>query len=213
MLTVLTTGAGVIGNSQATLDDLAAFAGAEGLPSPPSLAAWLGTTERLSPAGPTERQIRRPSWSSARSKLARTTCSCSTSGNELIQRLGSAAPSLLIIGHAAGNASRCSTCSTICALLREASSKISNLHRRSAGRPSRERSRCPLPDLFEGFGLPLIEALARSTPVIASDLPVFREIGEGVPDCLDPLARLRGKKRSWTIGTERPARRSKRKRL
>ena len=29
---------------------------------------------------------------------------------------------------------------------------------------------------FEGFGLPVIEALARGVPVIASDIPVFREV-------------------------------------
>lgn len=29
----------------------------------------------------------------------------------------------------------------------------------------------------EGFGLPIVEALASDTPVIASDIPVFREIG------------------------------------
>lgn len=30
--------------------------------------------------------------------------------------------------------------------------------------------------LAEGFGLPVVEALARGTPVIASDIPVFREV-------------------------------------
>ncbi len=39
----------------------------------------------------------------------------------------------------------------------------------------------------EGFGLPLIESLMRGTPVIASDIPVFREIGGGFCDYFDPL--------------------------
>jgi glycosyltransferase involved in cell wall biosynthesis len=34
-----------------------------------------------------------------------------------------------------------------------------------------------LPSRDEGFGLPVIEALAAGTPVVASDLPVLREIG------------------------------------
>ncbi len=43
-----------------------------------------------------------------------------------------------------------------------------------------------LPSLAEGFGLPLVEALAMSVPVIASDIPVFREIGQAVPQLVDP---------------------------
>lgn len=43
------------------------------------------------------------------------------------------------------------------------------------------------PSFAEGYGLPLVEALTLGTPVIASDLPVFREVGQGVPDFLDPL--------------------------
>lgn len=35
------------------------------------------------------------------------------------------------------------------------------------------------PSLLEGFGLPILEALACGTPVVASDLPVFAEIGGG----------------------------------
>jgi glycosyltransferase involved in cell wall biosynthesis len=43
------------------------------------------------------------------------------------------------------------------------------------------------PTFAEGYGLPLIEALTQGTPVIASDLPVFREIAGEVPEYLDPL--------------------------
>ncbi|MEM9097126.1 MAG: glycosyltransferase [Pseudomonadota bacterium] len=42
------------------------------------------------------------------------------------------------------------------------------------------------PSYVEGYGLPLAEALALGTPVIASDLPAFREIAGEVPDYLAP---------------------------
>ena len=43
------------------------------------------------------------------------------------------------------------------------------------------------PSFAEGFGLPLCEALTTGLPVIASNLEVFREIAEDVPDYADPL--------------------------
>ncbi len=46
------------------------------------------------------------------------------------------------------------------------------------------------PSFAEGFGLPLVEALAAGVPVICSDIPVFREIGGGIPDYVDPLDQL-----------------------
>jgi glycosyltransferase involved in cell wall biosynthesis len=44
-----------------------------------------------------------------------------------------------------------------------------------------------MPTFAEGFGLPLAEALAAGVPVIASDLPVFREIAGDIPEYVDPL--------------------------
>src|SRR5256712_7674815 len=43
-----------------------------------------------------------------------------------------------------------------------------------------------LPSKAEGFGLPVIEAMACGVPVICSDLPVLREIADGVAIFCDP---------------------------
>lgn len=43
------------------------------------------------------------------------------------------------------------------------------------------------PSFVEGFGLPLVEALQLSTPVIASNLAVFKELAGDIPDYADPI--------------------------
>ncbi len=42
------------------------------------------------------------------------------------------------------------------------------------------------PSLYEGFGLPLVEAMAAETPVICSEIPVFREVAGEAATLLDP---------------------------
>jgi glycosyltransferase involved in cell wall biosynthesis len=38
----------------------------------------------------------------------------------------------------------------------------------------------------EGYGLPMIEAMAAGTPVVASDIPIFREVSGGAALLVDP---------------------------
>ena len=45
-----------------------------------------------------------------------------------------------------------------------------------------------MPSFAEGFGVPIIEALAANTPVLCSDIPVFREVARELADYFDPFS-------------------------
>jgi glycosyltransferase involved in cell wall biosynthesis len=66
-----------------------------------------------------------------------------------------------------------------------------------------------IPSLFEGFGLPVLEAMSRGCPVISSDLPVLHEVGGDAPvyvDARDPDALARRIRELLADPAERQAR-------
>lgn len=52
----------------------------------------------------------------------------------------------------------------------------------------RKASLVVYPSLYEGFGLPVLEALASATPAVVSDIEVFRELFNGSVTFVDPLS-------------------------
>lgn len=44
------------------------------------------------------------------------------------------------------------------------------------------------PSLYEGFGIPLLEAMSQSVPVAASDIPSLREVGGEAAEYFDPTS-------------------------
>lgn len=186
MRTVLESAAGVIANSAATRDALNEFAGLERHPAPPCQVAWLAAPEMVAPAALPA--VNRPTFVMIGTIEGRKNHLLLLHlWEKLAKELGSATPRLVLIGQRGWEADE------VFALL-DRSPRLKGY--------VRELGRCDdatmfgwldqarallMPSFIEGFGIPVIEALQRGVPVIASDLPVFREIAGEIPLYLDPL--------------------------
>lgn len=100
---------------------------------------------------------------------------------------GAAAPRLVVVGRRGWENENVldmlERCAALDGLVREAGT----LPDREVASLLRGARALLFPSFAEGFGLPLAEALALGVPVVASDLPALREVGQHVPDYLDPL--------------------------
>ena len=186
MANVLASATGIIGNSQATLDSLADFAAARRLPMPPSVAAWISgppqsAAARLPAPLDTPYFVILGTIEGRKNHLLLLAI-----WRDLVARMGAAAPTLVVIGQRGWEAGP-----ALAALDRPADFAGKVIERNHCGDAELARwlsgARALLmPSFAEGFGLPIIEALQRGTPVIASDLPIFREIAPDLATFADP---------------------------
>jgi glycosyltransferase involved in cell wall biosynthesis len=185
MKNALVSASGIIANSRATLDELADFAKATGLAMPAALAAWIsgpGLPPHVLP-----KQLERPYFATVGTIEGRKNHILLLQvWRKLVARLGDGAPLLLIIGQRGWEAG---AATAVLDELGELEGHVRELGSCGDGELANLVAGAKallMPSFAEGFGLPVIEALALGAPVIASDLPVYREIVGEIPTYLDP---------------------------
>lgn len=184
MTNALRTARGIIVNSQDTARETDRFARSEALPMPPCTVAWLGTDE----TGQVERRmVAEPYFVIVGTIEARKNHLLLLQvWADLVARLGEKAPELVIVGQRGWEAD-----DAIAVLdnLGPLEGRVRELGRCSDSEMLRKIAGARallMPSFVEGFGLPVIEALEIGTPVIASDIGVFREIAGNIPRYVDP---------------------------
>lgn len=105
---------------------------------------------------------------------------------ELANSLGPATPKLVLIGERGWKNEHVVDCLERSPVLKRHVIEASGLPSRSVRRLILGARAVLVPSFAEGYGLPLAEALAVGAPVIASDIPVFHEVGKGCALMLDP---------------------------
>ncbi len=100
---------------------------------------------------------------------------------------GTTAPRLLIIGQRGWENENVIDMMERCTALKGLVEEHSSVSDEALIRLIRGARALLLPSFAEGYGLPVAEALAMNVPVLCSDLPALREVGQDVPEYLDPL--------------------------
>ena len=189
---VLGVGQGVITNSSATLAELANYAKSNGMVMPPAVVAHLAPA-RLSGLV-TEAPLDKPYFVMLGTIEPRKNHWLILQlWRQLIERLGDATPRLVIIGQ------RGWECENVVDLLERCRELNGFVFEHPACSDAelagwlRYAQALLFPSFAEGYGMPLVEALSMGVPVLASDLPTFREIAGDIPEYVDPLDGMRWK--------------------
>lgn len=183
--TMLVAGQGLIVNSSATRDALEGFASRHGWPVPPCVVAPLAPARLPTPAAS------RPLAESYFVVLGtieprKNHVLLLELWRQLVEELGAEAPRLVVIGQRGWECEQVVDLLDRCAALQGVVVEQSRCSDADLSTWLHHARALLFPSFTEGYGIPMVEALSQGVPVIASDLPVFREIAQDIPDYLDP---------------------------
>lgn len=183
----LEAASGIIANSRATASAIGAFARAEGLTMPPIIGAPLGSPSL--PLPPVRAASPHPSFVCVSTIEHRKNHMLLLDvWQRLIALHGERAPRLVLIGRWGVGSQAVRQRYNSDPLLRRFVTILSGCSDAQVAEHVSAARALLVPSRAEGFGLPVVEALKLGVPVIASDLPVLREVGGTVPTFLCPDA-------------------------
>lgn len=182
--TMLRTAACIVTNSEATLASLRAYAARTGRALPPTLACPIAP--RRLPLGDATPPLSSPYFVMVGTIEPRKNHLLLLQlWRELATR--TTAPRLVLIGQRGWECENAVDLIERCAAIRPLVVERGDCDDAELATYLRHARALLLPSFVEGYGLPLAEALSLGTPVIASDLAVFREVAGDIPDYLSPL--------------------------
>jgi glycosyltransferase involved in cell wall biosynthesis len=186
MRMVLGLARGVVTNSRATLEELSRYAAGTGMELPPSVPAYPAPPEFGAAAA--KRPVDRPYFVIVGTIEPRKNhVLLLQAWRRIAAEMGDGAPLLAVIGQRGWECENAVDLLERCDALKGRVLELSSCSDTEMAAWLRHAQALLFPSFTEGFGMPLMEALACGTPVIASDLPVFREIAGDIPEYLDPL--------------------------
>lgn len=186
MQNVLRLAHGIVTNSQDTLASLDVFSHSVSQPMPPVVVAPLAPG--LSHASPAPRPIQEPYFVVLSTIEPRKNhLMLLHLWRRLREEMGASSPRLVIIGQRGWDCENVVNLLERSELLRGFVFEFSRCNDADLATYLHHAQALLFPSFVEGYGMPLIEALAAGVPVVASDLAVFREFAADIPDYADPL--------------------------
>jgi glycosyltransferase involved in cell wall biosynthesis len=128
---------------------------------------------------------------------------------DLVDRLGEKAPKLILVGERGWENEHILDLLDRSPRLQRHVVEVAGLPTPSLKRLLAGARALLMPSFGEGYGLPVVEALAVGVPVISSDIPVFREIGDGRLTMVDPTDGPRWRDAICAFAEERSADRAR----
>ena len=185
--TILQRGRGVIANSDDTVAALHDFATMRERDAPPSLTAYLGTRLMIEPRDPSA-PLDRPYFIMLGTIEGRKNHLLILNiWRDLVASMGERAPMLVVIGKRGWECEQAVDLLERCQQLKGHVLELPHCPDEDVARYFRHARALLFPSFTEGYGMPLIEALASGLPVIASDIGVFHELAGDIPEYFSPI--------------------------